>query len=47
MFMAVARDPRLTKAKLISLLPPHWGTLYKITHLSDATKRLSAEPAQA
>jgi hypothetical protein len=31
MFMAIARDQRLVKRKSISVLPPHWGTLYKIT----------------
>jgi hypothetical protein len=36
MFMAVARDLRLRKAKTSSLLPPYWNTLYKITRLSDA-----------
>ena len=37
MLMAIVRDRRLAKAKSISLLPPHWGTLYKITRLSDET----------
>lgn len=35
MFMAIARDQRLSNGKSISHLPPHWGTLYKITRLED------------
>jgi N6-adenosine-specific RNA methylase IME4 len=35
MLMAIARNPRLVNAKHISLLPPHVGTLYQLTKLSD------------
>jgi len=35
--MKIAADPRLTKATHVSLLPPHWGTLYELTKLDDAT----------
>ena len=35
MFKAIAEDDRLSKAKSISLLPPHWGTLYKISRFDD------------
>lgn len=34
--MAIARDERLTKQTHVSLLPPHWGTLYELTRLNDA-----------
>ena len=33
--MAIASDPRLTDATHVSLLPPHWGTLYELTRLDD------------
>lgn len=33
--MAIAADQRLSKATHVSLLPPHWGTLYEITKLPD------------
>jgi N6-adenosine-specific RNA methylase IME4 len=33
--MAIAADGRLTNATHVSLLPPHWGTLYALTKLSD------------
>lgn len=35
--MAIAADSRLTKATHVSLLPPHWGTLYEISQLDDDT----------
>lgn len=35
MLMAIAADPRLTNPKHVSLLPPHWGTLYELTKLTD------------
>jgi N6-adenosine-specific RNA methylase IME4 len=35
MLMKVAADRRLTNAKHVSLLPPHWGTLYQLTKLPD------------
>jgi len=35
MLMAIAKDPRLTDAKRVSLLPPAWGTLYQLTKLDD------------
>lgn len=37
MFMAIARDGRLTKRKHVSVLPPSWGTLYQISRLDDPT----------
>jgi hypothetical protein len=37
MFMAIARDERLSNGNLCSHLPPHWVTLYKITRLGDET----------
>lgn len=33
--MAIAADGRLSDATHVSLLPPHWGTLYEITRLDD------------
>lgn len=35
MLMAISADPRLTNPKHVSLLPPHWGTLYELTKLDD------------
>jgi hypothetical protein len=35
MLMAIAADRRLTNAKCISRLPPHWGTLAELHQLSD------------
>ncbi len=35
MLMAIAKDPRLTNPKRVSLLPPNWGTLYELTKLED------------
>jgi hypothetical protein len=37
MFMAIARDLRLSKRNTNSVLPPHWNKLYKITRLARAT----------
>jgi hypothetical protein len=33
--MAIAQDARLTNPTHVSLLPPHWGTLYELTRLDD------------
>jgi len=33
--MNIALDDRLSKATHVSLLPPHWGTLYELTKLPD------------
>jgi hypothetical protein len=33
--MKIADDERLSNPTHVSLLPPHWGTLYEITKLSD------------
>jgi N6-adenosine-specific RNA methylase IME4 len=33
--MKIAADERLTDAAHVQLLPPHWGTLYELTKLSD------------
>jgi N6-adenosine-specific RNA methylase IME4 len=42
MLMKVAQDARLSNGKRVSHLPPHWGTLYQLTRLDDATfERLS------
>jgi N6-adenosine-specific RNA methylase IME4 len=35
MLMAISSDPRLTNPKHVSLLPPHWGTMYELTKLTD------------
>lgn len=35
--MAVAQDQRLSNPTHVSLLPPHWGTLYELTRLDDTT----------
>ena len=35
MLMAIAKDPRLSNPKHVSLLPPAWGTLYELTKLDD------------
>ena len=35
MLMAIARNPRLVNAKHVSLLPPHVGTLYELTKLTE------------
>lgn len=34
--MAIAKDQRLANAKHVSLLPPHWSTLYALHELTDA-----------
>ncbi len=42
--MRIASDPRLSNPTTLSLLPPHWGTLYELTKLSDPMfKRLIDE----
>jgi N6-adenosine-specific RNA methylase IME4 len=33
--MAIAADERLSNPTHVSLLPPHWGTLYELTKLTD------------
>lgn len=33
--MAIGGDPRLSNAAHVQHLPPHWGTLYELTKLSD------------
>ncbi len=33
--MVIAADPRLADPTHVSLLPPHWGTLYELTKLTD------------
>jgi N6-adenosine-specific RNA methylase IME4 len=33
--MAIAADQRLSKRTHVSVLPPHWGTLYELTKLDD------------
>jgi N6-adenosine-specific RNA methylase IME4 len=33
--MKIAADERLTNAAHVQLLPPHWGTLYELTKLTD------------
>ena len=35
--MAVAHDQRLSNVTHVQHLPPHWGTLYELTKLDDAT----------
>lgn len=35
MLMQIAADERLANAKHVSLLPPHWGTLYELHKLDD------------
>lgn len=35
MLIKIAKDERLTKAKHIALLPPHWATIHEITNLDD------------
>jgi N6-adenosine-specific RNA methylase IME4 len=35
MLMKIASDKRFSNPKHVSLLPPHWGTLYELTKLSD------------
>lgn len=37
MLMRVSSDARLADTKHVSLLPPHWGTLYELTKLPDET----------
>lgn len=36
MLMGIAKDERLTNSQYVANLPPHWGTLYDLTKLSDA-----------
>jgi hypothetical protein len=33
--MAISTDRRITNAAHVQLLPPHWGTLYELSRLSD------------
>jgi hypothetical protein len=33
--MTIAADPRLTNGAHVQHLPPHWGTLYELTKLTD------------
>ena len=41
--MVIAADPRLADPTHVSLLPPHWGTLYELTKLTDdAVRRRSS-----
>jgi hypothetical protein len=35
--MAIAADSRLSNPAHVQHLPPHWGTLYELTRLDDAT----------
>lgn len=43
MFMAIKRDERLANAKLVSLLPPSYSTLYVLSGLDDDTFNTAIE----
>lgn len=43
MLMAIAEDRRLANANPVSLLPPHWSTLYDLHKLDDKTLNLLIE----